>query len=129
MGFEKPENLAGKSKDNKDGLKKQIKDITKIATFIGLVGGGVGAEAGGIKVDETVLGNKHETSDVVKSGVMKEAIEPGFVPGALRADKKITTTGESAKSPEEFSFDTPDNGGTGSFNGVSFKVAKKILKK
>jgi hypothetical protein len=114
-----PENMWG---------KKAI-EVAKKVGIAGLVTiGGVGeAEAGGIRVDEKVVSQeKYAIAGVIKPGI-DGAIEPG-IDGALGNDNKITTTAEVKKS-DEFSFDTPDNGGTGNFNGVSFKVAKKILKK
>jgi len=128
MGFENPV-------EKSEG--KKLKDIVKIATVVtgvgaGLFNGVIEAEAGGIKVDETVAGQKNSgvvdgrVDGSIKPGI-DGAIEPG-IDGALGNDNKITTTAEVKKS-DEFSFDTPDNGGTGNFNGVSFKVAKKILKK
>ncbi|MEI7425571.1 MAG: hypothetical protein WCK16_01425 [Candidatus Moraniibacteriota bacterium] len=131
MGFENP---VEKSRNEK------LKDIIKIATVVtgvgaGLFNGVVEAEAGGIiKVDEKVVGQKNSgvvdgrVDGSITPGIVNDAITPNRVDGALGKDNKITTTAEVKKS-DEFSFDTPDNGGTGSFNGVSFKVAKKILKK
>lgn len=135
MGFETPKNLAGESKDNKDGLKKQIKDIAKIATLVSLVGGGAGADkalAGGIRVDETVLGNKHEIPDVITPGIVKESIKPGIVPDTLLAEKITTTEKKELSRDEQARIDYANALAGKKFkadkNGPSFIIPRTNLK-